>query len=217
MNDRTLAIVRFLAATFAGISGYFFSGNLGIEAQVPLNKFQIRATGAFATFIITFFFFFVGIPSSSQQYLETQGSSLEKFSDPEQFKNKIFSCKTVDGIPTTFMKISGGQNEHPFILWVSVPEFYDSTYTPDKRCQEVSKRFQKTYEEGLLESIYSGEFAGYPAICASEIPQVTEEIKFKSCTEENILIILRPSDNPKQIIKRFATVNESSYSLPVSL
>ncbi|MDJ0580384.1 hypothetical protein [Crocosphaera sp.] len=31
MNDGTLAIVRFLAASFAGISGYFFSGNLGNE------------------------------------------------------------------------------------------------------------------------------------------------------------------------------------------
>ncbi len=64
MNNGTLAIIRFLAATFAGISGYFFVGNLGLEARIDfLNKSQIRATGTFATFIITLFFFFVGVPS----------------------------------------------------------------------------------------------------------------------------------------------------------
>jgi hypothetical protein len=65
MDGGTLAIVRFLAATFAGISGYLFSGNLGLEASVPLNRTQIRATGAFAAFVILLFLFFVGVPSSS--------------------------------------------------------------------------------------------------------------------------------------------------------
>ena len=65
MDGGTLAIVRFLAATFAGISGYLFSGNLGLEASVPLNRTQIRATGAFAAFVLVLFLFFVGVPSSS--------------------------------------------------------------------------------------------------------------------------------------------------------
>ena len=62
MNGGTLAIVRFLAATFAGIAGYLFAGNLGLEAKVPLNKTQIRATGAFAAFVLVLFIFFVGVP-----------------------------------------------------------------------------------------------------------------------------------------------------------
>ncbi|MEA5621149.1 COR domain-containing protein [Cronbergia sp. UHCC 0137] len=64
MNGGTLAIVRFLAATFAGISGYSFSGGLGLEAKIPLNKTQIKATGAFAAFVLVFFIFYVGVPPS---------------------------------------------------------------------------------------------------------------------------------------------------------
>jgi CDP-diglyceride synthetase len=65
MDGGTLAIVRFLAATFAGIAGYLFSGNLGLEAKMPLNKTQIKATGGFAAFVLVLFLFFVGVPPSS--------------------------------------------------------------------------------------------------------------------------------------------------------
>ncbi|MDJ0735785.1 MAG: COR domain-containing protein [Nostocaceae cyanobacterium] len=65
MNSGTLAIVRFLAATFAGIAGYLFSGNIGLEAKIPLNKTQLRATGAFAAFVLVLFIFFVGVPPSN--------------------------------------------------------------------------------------------------------------------------------------------------------
>jgi len=66
MDSATLAIVRFLAATFAGVSGYLFSGDLGLEAKIPLTKVQVRATGAFAAFVLVLVIFFVGIPSSSE-------------------------------------------------------------------------------------------------------------------------------------------------------
>ncbi|UBF23777.1 hypothetical protein K9N68_18625 [Kovacikia minuta CCNUW1] len=62
MDGGTMAIVRFLAATFAGIAGYLFSGNLGLEAKIPWSKTQIRATGAFAAFVLVLFLFFVGVP-----------------------------------------------------------------------------------------------------------------------------------------------------------
>lgn len=80
MDGGTLAIVRFLAATFAGISGYLFSGNLGLEANLPLNKTQIRATGAFASFVLVLFLFFVGVPSSPDS---TRDSSQNN--DTQQF------------------------------------------------------------------------------------------------------------------------------------
>ncbi|RCJ41185.1 hypothetical protein A6770_08860 [Nostoc minutum NIES-26] len=62
-SGTTLAIVRFLAATFAGIAGYLFAGTLGLEAQVPLNKSSIKATGAFAAFVIVLLLFFYGVPT----------------------------------------------------------------------------------------------------------------------------------------------------------
>ncbi|BDI19424.1 hypothetical protein ANSO36C_52260 [Nostoc cf. commune SO-36] len=64
MQGSTLAIIRFLAAIFAGISGYFFTGSLGLEAHVPLNKTNIKAGGAFAAFVFVFLLFFYGVPAS---------------------------------------------------------------------------------------------------------------------------------------------------------
>lgn len=55
--------LRFLAATLAGIAGYLFSGNLRLEAKIPLNKTKVRATRAFAAFALVLILFYVGVPS----------------------------------------------------------------------------------------------------------------------------------------------------------
>ena len=65
MDGGTLAIVRFLAAISAGIAGYLFAGDLNLKASIPLNKTQVRATGAFAAFVLVLILFFVGVPPSS--------------------------------------------------------------------------------------------------------------------------------------------------------
>ncbi|MBN4000764.1 COR domain-containing protein [Nostoc sp. LPT] len=64
MEGGTLAIIRFLAAAFAGISGYLLTGSLGLEAYVPLSKTNIKATGAFAAFVLVLLLFFYGVPAS---------------------------------------------------------------------------------------------------------------------------------------------------------
>ncbi|WP_448265105.1 COR domain-containing protein [Nostoc sp. DSM 114159] len=64
MEGGTLAIIRFLAAAFAGISGYLLTGSLGLEAHVPLSKTNIKATGAFAAFVLVLLLFFYGVPAS---------------------------------------------------------------------------------------------------------------------------------------------------------
>ncbi len=65
VNDSTLAIIRFLAATFAGISGYLFSGQLDLEAHIPFTKTQVKATGALASFVTVFLLFFYSVPSGN--------------------------------------------------------------------------------------------------------------------------------------------------------
>lgn len=66
MDGGTLAIVRILAAIFAGVAGYYFTGGMGLEASIPfLNKSQVSATGGFAAFILVLLTFFYGIPQSS--------------------------------------------------------------------------------------------------------------------------------------------------------
>jgi hypothetical protein len=75
MDGGTLAIVRFLAATFAGIAGYLFTGSIGLEAKIPWNKTQIRATGAFAAFVLVLFLFFTGVPGLESKDERNQSES----------------------------------------------------------------------------------------------------------------------------------------------
>jgi hypothetical protein len=60
----TLAIIRFLAAFISGLAAFLFLGSLDIEVQLPIPKVVIKGTGAFAAFIVVFFLFLYGIPSS---------------------------------------------------------------------------------------------------------------------------------------------------------
>ncbi|MBE9234278.1 GTP-binding protein, partial [Cuspidothrix issatschenkoi LEGE 03284] len=66
MNGNALAIVRFLASAFAGIAGYLVSGDLGLQSSIPFmkTKTQVKATGAFAAFVLVFILFYMGVPTS---------------------------------------------------------------------------------------------------------------------------------------------------------
>lgn len=66
MNGNALAIVRFLASAFAGIAGYLVSGDLGLQSSIPFmrTRTQVKATGAFAAFVLVFLLFYMGVPPS---------------------------------------------------------------------------------------------------------------------------------------------------------
>ncbi|MFN6567249.1 COR domain-containing protein [Dendronalium sp. ChiSLP03b] len=75
-----LPLVRLLAAAFAGIIGYLVTGNLGLEAHVPFSKTHIRATGAFAAFIVVLLLFFYGVPTSDNSTPPKRVSYYERLS-----------------------------------------------------------------------------------------------------------------------------------------
>ena len=66
LESQTMAIVRFIAASFAGIAGYLFSGTLDVRGKIPLTETQFRAAGGFAAFIVVFLLFFYGVPTFDQ-------------------------------------------------------------------------------------------------------------------------------------------------------
>lgn len=94
-NSGTLAIVRFLAAIFAGIAGYSFTGSL--DLQTSFDKTQVKAAGGFAAFVLVLLIFFVGIPqvgspdngqsSASQTSSQCYVPQVDKSGHP-------FSCET---------------------------------------------------------------------------------------------------------------------------
>ena len=85
--------------------------------------------------------------------------------DPGSIEKITFSCGTSqDGTPTTFAQAPRGKI--PVIRWVST-YFSQSGFDPQKRCEEVSQRFQDYSNKGVLSFITTGIENNQEVICVS--------------------------------------------------
>ncbi|TAE02122.1 MAG: hypothetical protein EAZ96_16960 [Oscillatoriales cyanobacterium] len=98
-----------------------------------------------------------------------------------------------DNVPTTFAQetTNGGiPKSKSVIRWVS--DFGDQVnYTPQKRCEEVSNRFQDYSNQGLLDYITTGKENGLDTIC------VKDKERGGPC---RLLWTLKPKTNPKLVL-----------------
>ncbi|NJO41125.1 MAG: hypothetical protein HC769_28065 [Cyanobacteria bacterium CRU_2_1] len=76
----------------------------------------------------------------------------------------FFFCGMDGGVPTTLAHTDEG--DVPIIRWTS-NFFNDSGWTPQARCEEVSERFQKYYEQEVLDFITTGVINGEPVVCVA--------------------------------------------------
>ncbi|MBP5975273.1 hypothetical protein HW132_21685 [Brasilonema sp. CT11] len=126
---------------------------------------------------------------------------------PSYAESPTFSCSKSNGVPTTFVHTQDGK-DLPVIRWVSK---YFTGLTPQQRCQQVSRRFQRSYDNGTLKYIKPGMLKGQPVVCA-----VAE--KNAACTDTTLLFTLKPGSDPdataRQLFDRRAlaagnTVNQN--------
>ncbi|MBD2412935.1 hypothetical protein FACHB389_06075 [Nostoc calcicola FACHB-389] len=89
--------------------------------------------------------------------------SIASINPPSLAQAPTYFCqKSNDGVWTTYAK-NYNNKKIPIIRWVkSLGE-----YTPKVRCQEVSSRFQKAYEKGVLNYLTSGISNSQAVICAA--------------------------------------------------
>ena len=109
---------------------------------------------------------------------------------PSYANNIKFFCEQSKGIPTTFARREDGR-KIPIIRWVSSYSFL----TPLQRCQEVSRRFQRSYDNGTLKTITTGMINEHSVICA--VVSTND-----ACTNPNVLFTLKPGDNGKVVLER---------------
>lgn len=81
-----------------------------------------------------------------------------------QTKNS-YKCIQLNGKPTTIVDTARGRIQ--LIVWQS-DFFRDSGWTPQKRCNEVTKRFQQFSDSGSLRYIATGTMNQQPVICVAE-------------------------------------------------
>lgn len=96
----------------------------------------------------------------------------------------FFSCGDLNGIPTTMFNSPRGKT--PLIRWRS-RIFELSGWTPSKRCELVSRRFQVFYENGYLQNLATGKVGNEYVVCA------TREVG-ELCDRSNVLFTVLPED-----------------------
>lgn len=111
------------------------------------------------------------------------------------------------GIPTTF--VQSGPNEYRGVIRWSSDYFSGSGYTPMRRCEEVTARFNTLdARPGKIDIITTGYLNGELVIYA---PSSGRE----RANSANLLFTLKRGDDPKQKLAQFLNIRAGASSSPM--
>ncbi|AFY42378.1 COP23 domain-containing protein [Nostoc sp. PCC 7107] len=112
---------------------------------------------------------------------------------PSYAGGTIFKCEKRQGIPITVAQTQDGRKV-PMIQWSS-QDYFTREWNSERRCYEVSRRFQKSYDNGKLKYIKTGILRGEPVVCAA----VNQNAP---CTDSSLLFTLKRGSNAKATLRR---------------
>lgn len=127
---------------------------------------------------------------------------------------RSFVCGSAAGVPATNVITADGR-QVPVIRWTSTT-FNDAGWSQERRCQEVSSRFDTFLKQGRLAYITTGRINGLPVIC-------TAANSGGAC--DGLLYTLKPGQNATATLKNLLEIrvkargplNETNERLYVSL
>ncbi len=128
--------------------------------------------------------------------------------------NKVtFLCRNVkdsasgEKIPTTVAWIPERQAYVQIVGWKS-DYFKESGWDGARRCQTVTPKFQKFYDEGNLKYLTAGDVKDEEqAICAIRNPG-------EQCNETNQLFTIKPHEYSDVVLERLMGVLKGKYNQP---
>ncbi len=115
-----------------------------------------------------------------------------------QSKN-TYKCLIFKNNPTTVVDTKRGKIQ--LISWKS-NFFSNSTWTPQKRCDEVSKRFQKFSDNGTLRYVATGTMNRQSVICVAQ-----KKSSGFGCQTDGLLLTLEPKDNPNTVLQELFDIS----------
>ncbi|MGK7927384.1 MAG: COP23 domain-containing protein [Spirulina sp.] len=115
-----------------------------------------------------------------------------------QSESTTFFCGTYKGDPTTIARVQ--DINIPIVPW-RTSYFSDSAWTPERRCHEISRRFQVYHQQGTLNYLTTGEVDEMPVVCAVETQR-------SSCQE--LLFTLTRNSNPNTFLTTMFKVTNNS-------
>lgn len=127
---------------------------------------------------------------------------------------RSFVCGSAAGTPATNVVTADGR-QVPVIRWTSTT-FNDAGWSQERRCQEVSSRFDTFLKQGRLAYITTGRINGLPVIC-------TAANRGGAC--DGLLYTLKPGQDATATLKNLLEIrvkargplNETNERLYVSL
>ena len=108
---------------------------------------------------------------------------------PAQSKIR-YECKNEANKLSTVAHTERGMIE--LIVWES--NYFGSNWSPVKRCEAVSQRFQLFSNQRLLRFVSTGNLNNYNVICISE--------KAGNCIDQGLLLTLEQKDQPTQVLRQ---------------
>ncbi|MBW4615008.1 MAG: COP23 domain-containing protein [Desmonostoc vinosum HA7617-LM4] len=119
-------------------------------------------------------------------------SSTVATNQPTDANGITFFCGKDKGIPATKARIQRG--DRTIVRWVS-DDYFPRDLTPQKRCTQVSRRFQKNLDNQNLKTIITGTLNKQPVVCAAVSTNDT-------CTNSTLLFTLKRGANPRLAMQR---------------
>ncbi len=118
-----------------------------------------------------------------------------------------FFCGLYQGHPATVVRTISRGNI-PLILWVD--DSFPEPWNPQSRCEEISARFQRFYENGTLSYLRSAITNGQPALCVAAFQR-------GDCLPNGLVVTLRPYTDPSAVLERLLTKRVMVDGQPVFL
>ncbi|NET00218.1 MAG: hypothetical protein F6K61_06470 [Sphaerospermopsis sp. SIO1G1] len=114
------------------------------------------------------------------------------FSQPSYAGGTKFKCQVLNGVHHTFAYTEDGKR-YAIMKYLSTE--FPPPYTPKRRCIDISKRFQRRYDNGLLRKVSSGTVNNQTVICAGRNENTV-------CNNNNILFTLGKGANAKKVANK---------------
>ena len=119
---------------------------------------------------------------------------------PSQAKERQFVCGLSENYPA--MVVRHPRGSLALIVWTDT-SWISSTLTPQKRCQEVSYRFQKLNDKGQLKVLKTGTVNGQSVICGLGSNQ-------GACNKKNILLTMTKDRDPNKVLEQILNTRVSA-------
>ena len=101
-----------------------------------------------------------------------------------------YSCREVDDIYGIYSRTERGN-----MSLLNFKRDVSEEWSLEKRCEEIARRFQRFYDNGILRFIGEGYVNNQPVLCAVIA-------KGESCNSENILVTLPPQSDPIEAARK---------------